>query len=94
VRRGGRFPGDQAEVVFSDVLIEQLEELSQSEKVDVLAEIVRWTVGDPAGLTRCVPCVRRLGEREGVPTSMSGRSLEQSSNVVDGPRALGSGSTR
>ena len=41
MRRGGRLPGDQAEVVFSDILIEQLEDLGEPERIDVLAEIVR-----------------------------------------------------
>jgi hypothetical protein len=48
VRRGGRLPGDQAEIVFSDILIEQLNELGESERIDVLAEIVRLC-GKPAG---------------------------------------------
>ena len=36
-----RFPGDQAEVVFSDVFVEQLDELTEAEQIDVLAEVHR-----------------------------------------------------
>lgn len=41
MRRAARFPGDQAEVVFSDKLIEQLAELPEDRQESVLAEIVR-----------------------------------------------------
>lgn len=40
MRRGSRLPGDQAKVVFSDILVEQLEALSETEAVAVLAELV------------------------------------------------------
>jgi hypothetical protein len=40
VRRGGRLPGDQAEAVFSDILVEQLEQLWAADRLAVLAEIV------------------------------------------------------
>lgn len=48
MRRTGRFPANQAEVVFSDVIVEQLEELTREEQVEVLAEIVRLCTG-PGG---------------------------------------------
>jgi len=48
VRSGARLPDDQAEVVFSDVFVEQLEELSDTERRDVLAEVIRLCA-DPAG---------------------------------------------
>ncbi len=48
MRRGSRFPDDQAEIVFSDVIIEQLEALGEQERIDVLAEIIRLC-GDPSG---------------------------------------------
>jgi len=48
VRRGGRFPGDQAEVVFSDVLVEQLSKHTEEEQLDILAEIV-GLCEDPSG---------------------------------------------
>lgn len=40
MRRDGRFNADQAEIVFSDVAIEQLGKLTDDERVEVLAEIV------------------------------------------------------
>jgi hypothetical protein len=48
VRRGSRFPDDQAEIVFSDVVIEQLEELTEANRIDVLVEVVRLCQ-DPGG---------------------------------------------
>jgi hypothetical protein len=48
VRRGSRFPNDQAEVVFADIIIEQLERFTEDERIDVLAEIVNLC-RDPAG---------------------------------------------
>jgi hypothetical protein len=48
VRRGSRFPDDQAEIVFSDVIIEQLEELTEVDRIDVLVEVVRLCE-DPGG---------------------------------------------
>ncbi|MCU1364053.1 MAG: hypothetical protein JWM55_1881 [Acidimicrobiaceae bacterium] len=48
MRRGSRFPDDQAEIVFSDVIIEQLEALGERERIDVLAEIIRLC-DDPSG---------------------------------------------
>lgn len=48
MRRGSRLPGDQAEVVFSDILIEQLEDLGRPERTEVLAEIARLCEA-PAG---------------------------------------------
>jgi hypothetical protein len=48
VRRGDRFPGNQAEVVFSDEFVEQLGELTAAERLDVLAEVLRLC-DDPAG---------------------------------------------
>jgi len=40
MRRAGRFPGDQAEIVFTDKLIEQLDDLTREQQENVLAEIV------------------------------------------------------
>jgi hypothetical protein len=48
VRRGGRLPGDAAEVVLSDVLIEQLVALDAAAREDVLVELARLCE-DPAG---------------------------------------------
>lgn len=48
MRRGDRFPGDQAEVVFADEFVEQLGDLTEAERLDVLAEVVRLC-DDPAG---------------------------------------------
>ena len=48
MRRGSRFPNDQAEVVFADIIVEQLERFSEDERIEVLAEIVHLC-GDPAG---------------------------------------------
>ncbi len=48
MRRGSRFPDDQAEIVFSDVIIEQLEELTEVDRIDVLVEVVRLCE-DPGG---------------------------------------------
>ncbi|MBK5223381.1 MAG: hypothetical protein JJE52_11005 [Acidimicrobiia bacterium] len=46
--RGGRFPDDQAESVFSDAFVEQLGSLSDDERLSVIAEVVRLC-DDPAG---------------------------------------------
>lgn len=40
MRRDGRLPGDQAEVVFTEPFIVQLGELTQDEQANVLAEVV------------------------------------------------------
>lgn len=40
MRRGGRLPDDQAEVVFTDAFVEQLGELSGEHREEVLAEVV------------------------------------------------------
>ena len=40
MRRGGHLPENQAEVVFSDILVEQFEGLSEADQTAVLAEIV------------------------------------------------------
>ena len=48
MKRGQRLPDDQAEIVFSDVLVEQLENRTTAEQQDVLASIVRLCT-DPAG---------------------------------------------
>ncbi len=48
MRRGSRFPDDQAEIVFSDLLIEQLEELTPDNRVHVLVDIIRLCE-DPSG---------------------------------------------
>lgn len=41
MRSGGTLPGDQAELVFSDVLLEQLEDLDHRDAESVLVSIVR-----------------------------------------------------
>jgi hypothetical protein len=48
VRRAGRFPGDQAEIVFTDVFTEQLGELTEPERELVLVEVVNLC-GAPGG---------------------------------------------
>jgi hypothetical protein len=48
VRRGSRFPDDQAEVVFADIIIEHLDDFTEDERIEVLAEIVR-ICNDPGG---------------------------------------------
>ena len=48
MRRGSRFPADQAEVVFSDVLVEQLSDLPHDQQLNVLGAIV-GLCEDPAG---------------------------------------------
>jgi hypothetical protein len=48
VRRGARLPGDAAELVLSDVLVEQLAGLTPDLREEVLAAVVRLCA-DPAG---------------------------------------------
>ena len=48
MRRGSRFPNDQAEVVFADIIVEQLDRFSEDNRIDVLAAIVHLC-DDPAG---------------------------------------------
>lgn len=48
MRRGERFPDDQAEVVFSDAFVDQLSELTEPEREDVLGDVVRLC-NEPAG---------------------------------------------
>ncbi len=48
MRRGSRFPHDQADIVFSDIVIEQLEHFTEDQRIDVLAEIIRLC-DDPGG---------------------------------------------
>lgn len=48
MRRGDRFPDDQAEVVFNDAFLEYLERLPAHEREDVLVEVVRLC-GHPSG---------------------------------------------
>ena len=48
MRRGGRFAGDQAELVFSDKAVEQLDEFTAADQVSVLADVVALC-GDPSG---------------------------------------------
>jgi hypothetical protein len=40
VRRDGRLPNNQAEIVVTDILVEQLEALSEADRLHVLAELV------------------------------------------------------
>ncbi len=40
MRRAERLPNNQAEVVFSDIFVEQLEALSEDERLDVLSAVV------------------------------------------------------
>lgn len=48
MRRGERFPHDNAELVLSDVAVEQLADFTDAEQLDVVAELVRLCE-DPAG---------------------------------------------
>lgn len=48
MRRGGRFPDDQAEIVFSDRVVEQLGDLTEAEALGVLEDLVGLCI-DPAG---------------------------------------------
>ncbi|MEK7294990.1 MAG: hypothetical protein AAB018_00485, partial [Actinomycetota bacterium] len=48
MRRAERFPNNQAEVVFSDIFVEQLEALSKHERLDVLGAVVALCE-NPAG---------------------------------------------
>ncbi len=48
MRRGSRLPDDQAEIVFSDIIIEQLEQFTEDQRIDVLAEIIHLC-DDPGG---------------------------------------------
>ncbi len=48
MKRGERFPEDQAEVVFDDVFVEYLETLPEPDRIAVLAEVVRLCA-NPAG---------------------------------------------
>lgn len=48
MRRGERFPDDQAEVAFCDAFVQQLGELTESERAHVLGDVVRLC-DEPAG---------------------------------------------
>ncbi len=48
MRRAERFPNHQAEVVFGDIFVEQLESLSEHERLDILGAIVALCE-NPAG---------------------------------------------
>lgn len=48
MRRGERFPDDTAELGLTDVLVEQLVDLTPTQREDVLVELVRLC-GDPGG---------------------------------------------
>lgn len=48
MQRGGRLPGDQAEVVFSDAFVEQVGDLTGDEQEELLVEVVRLC-DDPGG---------------------------------------------
>lgn len=48
MRRGDRFPDDQAEVVFSDAIIEQLGHLTRADAEEILAQVVELC-RDPGG---------------------------------------------
>lgn len=48
MRSGERFPADQAEIVFSDVFVEQIEALSPAQAEDVLVDVLRLCT-NPAG---------------------------------------------
>lgn len=48
MQRGGRLPGDQAEIAFSDAFVEQLGDLAEHEREEVLAEVIRLC-DDPGG---------------------------------------------
>ena len=48
MRRTERFPNNQAEIVFSDIFVEQLEALSEHERLDVLGAVIALCE-NPAG---------------------------------------------
>ena len=48
MRRGEKFPDDQAEIVFNDVFLEYLEQLPAGQREDALVEVVRLCE-NPAG---------------------------------------------
>lgn len=48
MRRAERFPNSQAEVVFGDIFVEQLESLSEHERLDVLGAVIALCE-NPAG---------------------------------------------
>lgn len=48
MKPGARLPNDQAEIVYSDILVEQLEELSAAERLDIIAATVALCA-DPSG---------------------------------------------
>lgn len=48
MRRAERFPNNQAEVVFSDIFVEQLETLSEHDRLDVLGAVIALCE-NPAG---------------------------------------------
>lgn len=48
MKRGGRLPGGQAEVAFSDVFVEQMESHTSAEQIDVLTDVVALCTS-PAG---------------------------------------------
>lgn len=48
MRRADRFPNNQAEVVFSDIIVEQLEALSEPERLDILSAVAALCE-NPAG---------------------------------------------
>lgn len=48
MRRAERFPNNQAEVVFSDIFVEQLETLSEHERLNILGDVIALCE-NPAG---------------------------------------------
>ena len=48
MRRTERFPNNQAEIVFSDIFVEQLEALNEHERLDVLGAVIALCA-NPAG---------------------------------------------
>ena len=41
MRQGDRFPDDQAYISFNDAFVESLEELTEQQRVDIIAEVIR-----------------------------------------------------
>ena len=48
MKRDGRFPGDQAEITFTDLFVEQISEMTNQEREEVLSAAVALC-GSPGG---------------------------------------------
>lgn len=80
MRRGERFPDDQAEVVFADAFVDQLGSLNESERERVLADVVRLC-SEPAGKH---PLAAPLGGWNTLEVSNGHRRVVYKASVVDG----------